>query len=64
VKNLPLQVNILWLSHLRLTLAHNQLNWTKLAMAYSDIMILWLAVNEFLWAFRKALRLGATDPEC
>jgi hypothetical protein len=44
-------------------MALNTRNQTKLAMALSDIMLLW-AVNEFLWAFRKALRLGATNPEC
>jgi hypothetical protein len=33
-------------------------------MACADMVLLLPAVNEFLWAFRKALRLGATDPEC
>jgi hypothetical protein len=39
-------------------------NLTKLPVAQADIVLLLPAVNEFLWAFRKALRLGATDPEC
>jgi hypothetical protein len=61
---MTLQVNDLMFSYLRLIFRQNYCNQAKLAMAYSDIMLLWLAVNEFLWAFRKALRLGATDPEC
>jgi hypothetical protein len=49
---------------LRLAFARNRRGCSKVAMAYSDNVLLWSAVNEFLWAFRKALRLGATDPEC
>ena len=63
-KNLPLQVNPFFPNVLRLSIRQNLLHLTKLPMASSDMVLLLPAVNEFLWAFRKALRLGATDPEC
>jgi hypothetical protein len=63
-KYLPLQVNSLSPNGLRLLIRRHLLQLAKLPMASSDMVLLLPAVNEFLWAFRKALRLGATDPEC
>ena len=33
----------------------------KVPLASTDMMLLLPSVNEFLWAFRKSLRLGATN---
>jgi hypothetical protein len=57
-KNLTLQDNPLALNLLRMFLCWICLTRTKVALASADIMLLLPSVNEFLWAFRKSLRLG------
>ena len=59
-KYLTLQVKLLVFNVLRMFHLGICLTRIKVPLALADMMLLLPPVNEFLWAFRKSLRLGAT----